>query len=326
MQLRFLQVEPTTRCNYRCGFCAGRHLPQGDLDPQRLREFLAGIEGLEHVELQGEGEPLLHPRFFDLATAVRERFPAAGLSLITNGSLFSDEHIDGLLRHGFARVFVSMESADAERFRQIRGGRFERVAQGVAALMAERRRRNLALPTVGLAVTVLRDTVDEATDSVLPFYRAHALDGGITIQPLQPMPQYLRFYDAEMRAQLLQPAQSRRLQQRIAATPDLQAAMRERGRHPGFFEQLYGSVAGRPLCPWLSHGLFLGHDGAVVACCFVKDSARHALGRDRIDLAQVAQQRAALAGALAAGRVPEPCSGCGVAQRVAAAAPGAFSR
>lgn len=320
LPLRFLQVEPTTRCNYTCGFCAGRRLPQGDLDPAVLREVLDRIEGLEHVELQGEGEPMLHPRFFALLELVRERFPAAHVSLITNGSLLSDESVGRLLDAGLRRICISMESADPERFRRIRGGRFERVERGLQALMHERRRRGAAAPTVGLAVTFLRETVDEARETVLPLYRRLGLDGGILLQPLQAMPAYVRFYDAALKAQLPGPATIERLRRHLDAEPALAAALQDRARSPGFFEALYASTAGQPACPWLEHGLFLGQDAAFAPCCFVKDTASHALARGAAGLPAALAARAAMAGRLAAGEVPPACEGCPLAQGIAAAA------
>lgn len=318
MQVPFLQIEPTTRCNYSCGFCAGRHLPQGDLAHEHLARLLDGIDGLTHVELQGEGEPLLHLGFFELIGLLRQRFPQVGISTITNGSLFTDEHIERLLDNGLTRINVSMETADAERFRAIRGGKFERVERGIAAFMARRSQRGMTLPAVGLAVTVLRDTATDAVDTVLPFYRRLGLDGGIMVQPLQRMPQYVRFYSAEMRTQLPDPPQAQQLNARVAATPDFSAAMRERSAQPGFYERLYGSVAGQARCPWLENGLFLGHDGMVAACCFIKDSPRFGFGAASEPIAALAARRQALADELATGRIPPACQGCGTAQSVAA--------
>lgn len=326
MIVPFLQIEPTTRCNYSCGFCAGRQLPQGDLGRAHLAQLLDGIEGLEHVELQGEGEPLLHLGFFELIALLRERFPQVGISTITNGSLFTDENIERLLDHGLTRINVSMETADAERFRAIRGGKFDKVERGLAAFMARRAQRGMSLPAVGLAVTVLRDTATDPVDTILPFYRRLGLDGGIMVQPLQRMPQYVRFYSAEMRAQLPGSAQAQQLNARVAGEPDFSAAMRERGAQPGFYERLYGRVQGRAVCPWLENALFLGHDGTVAACCFIKDSPRFGFGPVSEPLAALAERRQALADELAAGRIPPTCQGCSTAQSVVALNAGRASR
>ena len=320
MHIPFLQIEPTTRCNYTCGFCAGRHLPQGDLSVHHLARLLEGIEGLEHVELQGEGEPLLHEGFFELIGLLRQHFPRVGVSTITNGSLFTDANIERLLDHSLTRINVSMETADAERFRAIRGGKFERVERGIKAFLQRRAQRGLRLPAVGLAVTVLRDTATDAVDTVLPFYRKLKLDGGIMIQPLQRMPQYMRFYNREMVAQIPGPEQARQLNQRAAASEDFGQAMRERGIQPGFYERLYGSTRGRAVCPWLENGLFLNNDGTVTSCCFIKDHEHFALGTVETPIMDICIRRSAMAEELAQGKIPLACQGCGTAQALATAA------
>lgn len=72
-RVRLLQVEPTSRCNFTCGFCVGRHLDQSDLDLETFREALAQLPDLERLEMHGEGEPLMHPHFFEMARLARAR-------------------------------------------------------------------------------------------------------------------------------------------------------------------------------------------------------------------------------------------------------------
>src|SRR2546422_375122 len=91
-ELRFLQIEPTTRCNFTCGFCAGRAMPQEDIGYEAFERTLASFPGVAHLELQGEGESLMHPRFFDMILLARKR--GARVSFISNGSYFSPEVIE----------------------------------------------------------------------------------------------------------------------------------------------------------------------------------------------------------------------------------------
>jgi hypothetical protein len=47
--LEYIQIEPTTRCNYTCGFCAGRHMEQQDLDFSIFKRMIDAIEDLKHL-------------------------------------------------------------------------------------------------------------------------------------------------------------------------------------------------------------------------------------------------------------------------------------
>lgn len=73
MQARFAQIEVTTICNFDCFCCAGRDMAQRHMEMPVFRRVLAQLPantGMT-VSLQGEGEPTLHPAFWDMARAVR---------------------------------------------------------------------------------------------------------------------------------------------------------------------------------------------------------------------------------------------------------------
>jgi DNA-binding NarL/FixJ family response regulator len=46
VHVRFAQIEPTTRCNFTCGFCCGRHMDQTDLDYGRFEAIVAAINAV----------------------------------------------------------------------------------------------------------------------------------------------------------------------------------------------------------------------------------------------------------------------------------------
>jgi MoaA/NifB/PqqE/SkfB family radical SAM enzyme len=298
----FAQIEPTTRCNFTCGFCAGRAMAQRDLDWDAFAGFLDAHPGLRHVELQGEGEPLLHPRFFDMVEACRAR--GIRVSLITNGSLLSPDRVGRLLDLGIGSIHVSMESADPGRFAAIRGGKFAKVCEGLALLAARKRERDLAEPAIGLAVTVLRSTIG-AIDGIFRLYRELGLDGGIVAQRLQPMPVYRRHYDAAMDGELLN---ANGVQQFVAVRQALARQAPVPRPDAFFYYALFeGFDPRRQTCPWLAQGAYLAADGGTTACCFMKDSAQSSARPD--DLRR----------ALDAGEIPNDCAGCGTALAIASA-------
>jgi len=309
MTIEFLQIEPTTRCNFTCGFCCGRSMTQSDLDIALFERALAQWPALRHIELQGEGEPLLHPRFFDMLALARER--GIVVSFITNGSLLDDSAVERVLVGGVEKISVSLESADPETFRAIRGGKLAKVIANLERLMAAKRRRGLALPLVGFSVTMLRSTKDHL-DGILALYQRLALDGGITTQPLQHMPGYTAGYAPEMAAELLDEheADYRLVRFHTKVRPLSKRAWSE----GGFYARL---MAGwRPTsrrCPWLERGTYVDRDGTVTACCMIKD-ATQALGRVGDPPEQIEARRSAMRDQLARGEVPAPCRGCEIAR------------
>src|SRR5262245_23353808 len=116
LDVGFVQIEPTTRCNFTCGFCSGRHMPQTDLDYDLFEETLERLPGLKHLELQGEGEPLMHPRFFDMLEAAQRR--DVSTYFITNGSFLDRTTVERILLAGVKHIAVSIESPDADTFRR----------------------------------------------------------------------------------------------------------------------------------------------------------------------------------------------------------------
>lgn len=318
--IQFAQIEPTTRCNYICGFCAGRHMPQGDLDWTDFTAFLSAHPHLRHVELQGEGEPLLHPRFFDMVAACRDR--DITVSVITNGSLLNEESVERLLDGGVHSIHVSMESADPGRFQRIRGGRFAKVAAGLRLLAERRREKGLARPTIGLTVTVLRDTLDDI-EGIWRLYRDAGLDGGIVAQPLQGMPAYQRYYDDRMAGQALGPAEATRfraLRQAVARAAPVPSA-------DGFFyfALFAGFDPARTTCPWLDRGAYLSQDGSVTGCCFMKDADDRLGHISRDDPTRFDEARQSMIAVLDAGDIPRGCGGCSTGQAIAATRRLAFS-
>ncbi|HEX4454155.1 MAG TPA: radical SAM/SPASM domain-containing protein [Kofleriaceae bacterium] len=307
MTTEFLQIEPTTRCNFTCGFCCGRSMTQSDLDFAQFERTLAQFRSLRHVELQGEGEPLMHPRFFDMLAATRAR--GIVVSMITNGSLLTDDNVAQLVAGGIEKISISIESADPDRFRAIRGGKLDKVIAGIARLIAAKHGR--ALPRIGFSVTMLRSTAGDL-DGIIALYQRLGLDGGITTQALQRMPGYLAGYPAAMQDELLdeRDADARYVRfyrrTRAIANPTWSKG--------GFYARLMaGWKPATRRCPWLERGAYVSRDGVVSACCMIKDE-RHALGRIGDDPAQLVARRDAMRDELASGTTPAACSGCEIAR------------
>ncbi len=104
--VRTLKIQLGLRCNYACSYCnqsseieSATVTRTADAD-----EFLASLErwlkgAPSRIEFWG-GEPFVYfAKLKRLVPALREKFPAAELLIITNGSLIDDEIIEFVERH-----------------------------------------------------------------------------------------------------------------------------------------------------------------------------------------------------------------------------------
>jgi MoaA/NifB/PqqE/SkfB family radical SAM enzyme/GT2 family glycosyltransferase len=292
-------------------------MAQEDLDPALVDAALDAFPHVRFVELHGEGEPLLHPRFFDMAARIRSR--GIKISLFTNGSLLSAAQVERLLDAGFEKIVVSMDSADPDRFRAIRTGKFDIVRDGIERLIGRRRERGMSSPAVGISATIQRRFTDDIA-GLVAFYQELGLDGGIGYQPLNPAASYTRHYPAEFNGEFLTLLELDGLFQPVRDNPATGQVLAGSSKHLGLYDELFEPlVRGERVCPWLERGAYVTTSGCVTPCCMLHDP--FALGRlGETPLPVINQRRDDMRTQLAQGVVPGPCEGCEVAALVVAAA------
>jgi MoaA/NifB/PqqE/SkfB family radical SAM enzyme len=114
----FVQIEITTKCNFECFYCAGRHMKQENMGLALFDDILKRLGSFPlTVSLQGEGEPTAHPQFWTMI----DRLIDLGHRpyIITNASLI-DAHQAALK---FQTIDVSLDTLDeAEAHRIASGG------------------------------------------------------------------------------------------------------------------------------------------------------------------------------------------------------------
>jgi len=138
-RFRNLRVSLTAACNYACTYCVpdgkrllpAAHELSGD-DLVYAVRLLVDAAGIEKLRITG-GEPLLSPKFDDILPRVMQ-LPLEDVSVTTNGQLILRK-ADTILGAGLRRINVSLDTLDAERFRQIaRGGDLATVLAGIELL------------------------------------------------------------------------------------------------------------------------------------------------------------------------------------------------
>lgn len=137
-RISYLRISLTDRCNYRCTYCMpaeGVELaPRADvLRFEEIAEIVAALReaGVRRVRLTG-GEPTVRRDLLELVRLL-SALDLDDLALSTNGERLV-ELAAPLRAAGLRRLNVSLDTLDADKFRQVtRRGRLERVLAGLEA-------------------------------------------------------------------------------------------------------------------------------------------------------------------------------------------------
>lgn len=215
----FLNIEPTTRCNFSCWYCVGRHMEQRDIEVDDFERVLDNFPTVKAIALVGEGEPLMHKGFFDMARMASAR----GIRVLTisNGSTFSTSNVAKLCEAGVSYVSISIDSIDPATFASSRiDGDLNQVLKGIERLARYRDENGYKYPRIGLKGTLFTHT-DTQLVPIVEMAKAHGVDVFESFQPLNPMSTYVPIYPKQHLEQL-------------AAVPQVSAAINrdmERARH-----------------------------------------------------------------------------------------------
>jgi GTP 3',8-cyclase len=176
-----MRVSVTDRCGLRCVYC----LPNGE-PPHAPRERVLSFEeiaevvrrlhagyGLKRVRLTG-GEPLVRPQLERLVEMIH-RIGIEEITLTTNGQTLA-RSMEALAAAGLARVNVSLDSLDADRFYRITKGDLGRTLEGIEAVDRS------GLRPVKINAVVVRENLCEVADLA-----AWAVDRGYELRFLELM-------------------------------------------------------------------------------------------------------------------------------------------
>jgi len=161
---RIMQLEVTTACQLRCTFCPRTVLADrwvtAHLPWEMFSSLLPFVRRSELVHLQGWGEPLLHPRLWDMAAAIKERH--GRVSLTTNALLLDEAASREACRIGVDLVAISVAGAQAATNDSLRvGSHLDQIWANVSYLCQLKPR-----PKVNLVMQMMKPNLEELPELV----------------------------------------------------------------------------------------------------------------------------------------------------------------
>ena len=323
---RYLQIEPVGQCNLRCRMCPIQYRRDGPpfgppafMGFEDFRRLLDGFRGTEELHLQGLGEPMMHPRFFDMVRLAADR----GLTVSTNSNLtlLTPARAEACVRSGLRLLCVSVDGARPETYEWIRtGARFETIVKNLELLAAARHRIGGGLPRLRLVLVVMRRNLDELPE-IVDRASAWGVDE-VSVQHLchdfgeETLPAHYRDMREFVDEQTLMNEDPRR----VAA---VFAAARERAMKKGIPLRLPRirprvhppGTPGPKRCDWPWRGAYVSYDGRAMPCCMVSTPDRINFGdmlRDEPETVWNNRAYAAFRDRLASDDPPDICKSCAV--------------
>ena len=160
-----LTIEPTNQCNLHCPLCT---TGSGEMERTAGRMTLETYQKIiEHLGkdiffmlIYHQGEPFLNKNFFSFVEIAKQNNIYVTTS--TNGHYFTDQNISKTLDCGLDSMIISLDGITQESYEKYRvGGQLDRVLDGTARLIAEKKRRKMSTPNVALQFLVMKHNEHE---------------------------------------------------------------------------------------------------------------------------------------------------------------------
>ncbi|ACL71434.1 GTP cyclohydrolase subunit MoaA [Thioalkalivibrio sulfidiphilus HL-EbGr7] len=181
--IEYVRLSVTDQCDLRCFYC----MPKGFKDFEEPEHWLSfdeiarvmgafGQLGVQRVRITG-GEPLVRKDIPDLVSRLAALPGINDISLSTNATRMA-KHAQALKDAGVARINVSLDSLKPEVFKQVTGGKLEKVLDGLMAAKAA------GFSPIKINMVAMKGVNDGEFEDMVEFCLAH----GFTLRFIETMP------------------------------------------------------------------------------------------------------------------------------------------
>lgn len=132
-----LHIEVTNKCNLECKMCPRKNMEreEGFMEFSLFKKIVDEAKGkIEFVELYLFGEPLLHPRIFDMIAYCRDAAMRVGLS--TNATVLTQPKSRALVESNVDLLILSLDGVTEKSYESIRAkGNYRKTLRNVEYLL-----------------------------------------------------------------------------------------------------------------------------------------------------------------------------------------------
>jgi radical SAM protein with 4Fe4S-binding SPASM domain len=275
-----VQIEPVGQCNLRCRMCPIQFRTDGA--PGQPRAYMSfevfcrlidQFPNVSELQLQGLGEPLLHPDFFNMVSYASER--GICVSTNTNLTVMSERGAEECVTSGLHTMHVSIDGASAEAYEAIRiRSRLSRVLRNLRRVTDAKARLQSSLPDIRLVAVVMRGNLHElpglvrlahkeGIDTVSVQHLCHDFGESSLPEKYQPM---RAFVDKETLLHEDMERIEHYFDSARAAARELSITL----RLPNVRPRAHGAkVPGKKRCDWPWRGSYISYNGKAMPCCMV---------------------------------------------------------
>jgi MoaA/NifB/PqqE/SkfB family radical SAM enzyme len=323
---RYVQIEPVGQCNLRCQMCSIQYRRDGmDSGPPAFmtwslfEHLLDQFPDLEHLHLQGLGEPMMHPRFFDMVHWAAER--GVRVTTNTNLTLLSPRRAKLCISSQLECAHVSIDGATAATYEGIRrGARYHRVVQNLKLLQSVKNEMQAKTPRLILVMVLMRQNLHELPDLV----RQTSAWGNdsLFVQHLcheygeAGLPERYRPMRTFVQRQSLQVEDRDRVRRIFAAASRVAEELEIELRLPSVEPREHPvETPGPERCDWPWRGAYFSYDGYAMPCCMISTPDRMQLGQSPATPAAVVwngESYETFRRQLASETPPEVCQSCAI--------------
>jgi radical SAM protein with 4Fe4S-binding SPASM domain len=286
----YVQIEPVGQCNLRCQMCPIQFRKDGPpygppafMEWETFTHIVNGVTSLEQLHLQGLGEPMMHPRFFEMVGYAAEK----GIQVTTNTNLtlLNEKRARACVTSGLDTLHFSIDGATAETYERIRArARYEKVLRNLDLLLAARDELGSETPRLHLVMVIMRQNLHELPELVRLAHGWQAEE--MFVQHLchdfgEPtLPEDYRPMREFVDDQSLASEDPQRIERFFNEAHQIAGKLGVQLRLPRTTPRRYPpGTPGRERCNWPWSAAYISYEGYAMPCCMISTPDRVNFGK-----------------------------------------------